>query len=445
MQPGGHYRSDTSDDALPMALLNTVLLLAQAVVYFGVMAALFRARDRIGLGAFLCALGVMHFLETYLASVFYIELPFGIISPGSTVLFSGKLAIILMMYIREDAAVVRQPIYGLLIGNFLMVALVMLLRNHDVVSAVPGRLPDFKFVDEMGWLMVWGTTLLFIDAIAMILLYERLGPLLRRWPVARSFVALGAILSFDQAGFFLALHYVSGAPWYVMFGGWCAKMGAALVYSLLVGAYLRWGESRTGPAQVPMRLADVFQTLTYRERYEDLLKRSGRDSLTGAYDRGRLEAGGGEIVDTALQSGRPVSLLLIDLDGFKIVNDQHGHAHGDNVLRGISQTLAGRLRKQDHLFRYGGDEFVVLCDGLSHGPAFALGEQLRRAVIAATAEQAGGPLTACIGVATCPHDAIDIDQLFEVADNRLYVAKHSGRDRVVGRNEADSAALSARA
>ena len=427
-----------------MTILNTVLLLAQAIVYFSVMAALFRARDRFGLGAFLCALGVMHFLATSLASVFYIALPFGIISPGSTVLFSGKLAIILMMYIREDAAVVRQPIYGLLIGNFLMVALVMVLRNHEVVSAVPGRLPDFKFVDEMGWLMVWGTTLLFIDSIAMILLYERLGTWLRRWPTVRGFLTLAAILSFDQVGFFLALHYVSGAPWYVMFGGWCAKMGAALVYSLLVGAYLHWFEARSGPVPVPMRLSDVFQTLTYRERYEDLLARSGRDSLTGAYDRGRLEAGGSAIVDAALQSGRPVSLLVIDLDGFKVMNDQYGHGHGDDVLRGISQALAAKLRKQDHLFRYGGDEFVVLCDGLSHGPAFALGEQLRRAVIFATAELPGGPLTASIGVATCPHDAIDIDHLFEVADERLYIAKHAGRDRVAGRAEHDGAPLAAR-
>lgn len=426
-----------------MALLNTALLLAQALVYFGVMAALFRVRDRFGLGAFLCALGVMHFLETYLASVFYIELPFGIISPGSTVLFSGKLAIILMMYIREDAETVRQPIYGLLIGNFLMVALVMVLRNHEVVSAVPGRLPDFKFVDEMGWLMVWGTTLLFVDSIAIILLYERLGTWLRRWPTARSFVALAIILSFDQAGFFIALHYVSGAPFYVMFGGWCAKMGAALVYSLLVGAYLRWFEVLTGPVPVPMRLADVFQTLTYRERYEDLLARSGRDSLTGAYDRGRLEAGGADIVDAALQAGRPVSLLIIDLDGFKIVNDQYGHGHGDKTLRIISQALSDRLRKQDHLFRYGGDEFVVLCDGLAHSPAFALGEQLRRAVISATAEQPGGPLTASVGVATGPHDAIELGQLFEVADERLYVAKHAGRDRVAGRSEHDGGPLAA--
>ena len=418
-----------------MTGMNTVLLLVQALVYFTVMSVLFRARHRFGLGAFLCALGVMHFLETYLASVFYIELPFGIISPGSTVLFSGKLAILLMLYIREDAAAVRQPIYGLLIGNFLMVGLVMILRNHEVVSAVPGRLPDFKFVDEMGWLMVWGTTLLFIDAIAIILLYERLGAWLRRWPVLRSFTALAAILSFDQIGFFLALHHVTGAPWYVLYGGWCAKMGAALVYSLLVGAYLRWFEAPSGPASVPLRLKDVFQALTYRERYEDLLERSGRDSLTGAYDRGRFDAGGATIVDTALQAGRPVSLLVIDLDGFKAVNDRYGHAQGDDMLRRIGRALTGGLRKQDHLFRYGGDEFVVLSDGLSHAAAVTLAERLRGAVAAATAGDPGGPVTVSVGVATCHQDGLDIRQMFEAADERLYVAKHAGRDRVVGRDD----------
>ena len=96
-----------------------------------------------------------------------------VISPGSAVLFSGKLVMLLLVYIREDAATVRQPIYGLLIGNFLMVGMVLLLRHHIVLPAVPGNTPDFAFMDEMGWLMVWGTTLLFIDRIFIVLLYER--------------------------------------------------------------------------------------------------------------------------------------------------------------------------------------------------------------------------------------------------------------------------------
>ena len=94
---------------------NLLLLGGDALLYFAVLTALFRARHRLGIGAFFCALGVMHFIETYLASIFYVSLPLGIVtSPGSTVLFTGKLMLLLLVYIREDATVVRQPIYGLL-------------------------------------------------------------------------------------------------------------------------------------------------------------------------------------------------------------------------------------------------------------------------------------------------------------------------------------------
>ena len=148
---------------------NVLLLSADAVLYFVVLASLLRARTRIGLGAFFCALGVMHFLETYLASILYVSLPFGIVtSPGSTVLFTGKLMMLLLLYIREDAVVVRQPIYGLLFGNVLLFALAYLMRHHTPVSLTPGRGAEFAFLNEMGALMVWGTAILFFDCIIMI-------------------------------------------------------------------------------------------------------------------------------------------------------------------------------------------------------------------------------------------------------------------------------------
>jgi hypothetical protein len=116
-------------------LSNLALLAADALVYFAVLAGLFRLRHRLGIGAFFCALGVMHFIETYLASIFYVTLPLGIVtSLGSSVLFTGKLLLLLLVYIREDAKVVRQPIYGLLIGNLLMVALAALMRHHSLAQ-----------------------------------------------------------------------------------------------------------------------------------------------------------------------------------------------------------------------------------------------------------------------------------------------------------------------
>jgi hypothetical protein len=180
-------------------IANALLLTADAVIYFAVLAALFRARVRLGIGAFFCALGVMHFLETYLAGNFYVALPLGIVaSPGSTVLFTGKLMLLLLVYIREDAVMVRQPIYGLLAGNLLLFVLAAVMRNHGMVELAPGRAADLGFLNEMGALMVWGTAILFLDCIMIILLYERSRGWLGDRVMARLALAGAAVLTFDQ-------------------------------------------------------------------------------------------------------------------------------------------------------------------------------------------------------------------------------------------------------
>jgi len=418
-----------------MALSNTLLLFAQAAVYFTVMMSLLRARQVIGIGVFMCALGVMHFLETYLASVFYIQLPFGIVSPGSTVLFSGKLLMILLLYIREDALVVRQPIYGLLIGNFLIVALVMILRNHDTISVTDGRSPDFAFIDEMGLLMVWGTILLFIDAIAIVVLYERIGDWVGRHLGLRFLICGAAVLTFDQAGFFLALHYVSGAPWHVFFGGWAAKMVATVVYTGLFVIYLKYFDNEESwLTNRPLR--DVFQVLTYRERYQKLLEASVRDHLTGTLHRRQYDENGPKIVARNLEEKRPLSLLVIDIDHFKQVNDRHGHQAGDEVLKTIARLLTENLRSDDHLYRVGGEEFVLLCEKLPVEGAVSMAERLRRAIDRFSKVYLPEKITVSIGLAGAPEDGETLDDLFKRADQRLYEAKKQGRNRVVGPSDA---------
>lgn len=411
---------------------NLLLLVADAIAYFAVLAGLFRLRHRLGIGAFFCALGVMHFIETYLASIFYITLPLGIVtSPGSSVLFTGKLMLLLLVYIREDAKVVRQPIYGLLIGNLLMVALAALMRHHSLAALGPDRLADFGFLDQMGALMVWGTALLFFDCILIIIAYEHS----RRWLADRVFARLalaGAlVLTFDQVGFYLGLHILTGAPLSVLVGGWAAKMGAVAIYSLLVGAYLRWFERSGRHGAKAASVADVFDLLTYRERYEDLLARTGRDALTGVFDRGRLESLGRATIEVAAQSGKPVSLLLIDIDHFKSFNDRYGHAAGDAAIKRIAHEVTATVRASDLVFRFGGEEFVVICEGLDKEPALALGERIRREV-ATSVEGAGSRSTISIGIATCSAEAADYDALFQLADRRLYQAKAAGRNCVIG-------------
>jgi diguanylate cyclase (GGDEF)-like protein len=412
-------------------MTNLLILGADALLYFCVLTALFHARHKLGIGAFFCALGVMHFLETYLASTFYVPLPGGIVaSPGSTILFTGKLLLLLLVYIREDAVAVRQPIYGLLIGNLVVLALAIVLKQHTTIAVSAERATDFQLLDEMGALMLWGTILLFVDSILIILLYERGRSLLGERTLLRIGAAGAAVLTFDQIGFYAGLRLMTGAPIAVLIGGWIAKMGAVSVYTILLTAYLRLSGRIAGSTSAAS-VADVFSTLTYRERYEDLVEQSGHDALTGVLNRGRLETQGRAAVGEALGAGRSVSVLVIDIDHFKRFNDRFGHTVGDQVLTRIATDIVRIVRADDLVFRYGGEEFVVVCDGLASEAALSLAERLRHGV-STRRNDIEQPVTISVGIASTPEDGHDYDSLFATADQRLLAAKSAGRNRVVG-------------
>ncbi|TDR90402.1 GGDEF domain-containing protein [Enterovirga rhinocerotis] len=413
------------------AMIGLLVLFVQASLYFWAMALVFRARRRLGVGVFVCCLGVMHFLETYLAAVFFIQLPFGLISPGSTVLFSGKLAMILLLYAKEDAETVRQPIYGLLLGNCLLVLLAAILRFHSPV-VLPDYNADLAFIDQLGLLMIWGTLLLFADSILLILLFERLRSLIRLPVFLYFFLALAIILSVDQILFYHGLKIIAGAPTSALEGGWIAKIGAALIYSLFIAAYLRWIEPAIAPVKNAQSSGDLFDKLTYRHRYEALLKTTGIDPLTGVMDRRRLEEIGAASAARAIVRKQPLSVAIIDVDHFKDINDRYGHLVGDEVLVKIAAAIKSGIRAEDHVFRYGGEEFVVLGEAMPREAALLQAERLRSAIPAAFGDSLALAPTVSIGVATGPLDGASFLELLARADSCLYTAKREGRNRVVG-------------
>ena len=131
-------------------------------------------------------------------------------------------------------------------------------------------------------------------------------------------------------------------------------------------------------------------------------------------------------VEEAALAGRHLSLLIIDIDHFKSFNDRFGHAAGDIVLQRIVRIISATMRPSDAVFRFGGEEFIVIADDLTRAAALALGERIRRDV--ASHMEADVPLvTVSIGLATCADDASDYDGLFACADRRLYMAKSAGR------------------
>jgi len=294
------------------------------------------------------------------------------------------------------------------------------------------KMDRFGLLGEMGGLMLWGTLLLFLDSLMIILLYERLARWQKGHVVLRIWLAAGCVLAFDQIGFFAALHLKFGVPFSAGLGGLLGKLVAAGFYSLLLGAYLRWVEPSPLTAGLQRRIGDVFDALTYRQRYEALRNEAARDSLTGLLHRGRFESLGRELVDLAQHAHRPLSLLLIDVDHFKSVNDQLGHPAGDSVLQAIAQTLSAGVRVDDFVFRYGGEEFTVILAGAEAEPALEIAEHLRLAIAALPPPLAPWPITVSIGVATLPRDGETLAALLLIADKRLYRAKAEGRNRVIG-------------
>ncbi len=218
-------------------------------------------------------------------------------------------------------------------------------------------------------------------------------------------------------------------------------MGAVALYSVLAALYLLYFERPLGRCRSAPRISDVFDTLTYRECYEDLLARTGCDALTGTLDRHSLEVYGRRAVEQAAGSGRTLALLLIDIDHFKAFNASFGHAAGDVMLKRMANEITAAARVSDSTYRYGGEEFVGIADGSRD--AEALAERIRRRINSVPGGEADKRMTASIGVAVCPYDATEYDVLFKFADQRLYRAKAAGRNCVVGATLLPTSDLSA--
>ena len=177
-------------------------------------------------------------------------------------------------------------------------------------------------------------------------------------------------------------------------------------------------------------LENIVQARTQelQEKNRELEVLSVTDRLTGLFNRRKLD----EILDEELIRSRRYainfSVILIDIDHFKNVNDTHGHGAGDNVLESMAHIMRENTREADSLARYGGEEFVMVCRHQGLAGTLATAEKLREA-IAANRFPGVGQVTASFGAATC-HEADDAASMLGRADTALYRAKAAGRNRV---------------
>lgn len=175
---------------------------------------------------------------------------------------------------------------------------------------------------------------------------------------------------------------------------------------------------------------DVTELAAYEHR---LLEMNMRDGLTGVYNRRFLEKRLEEEFDRHVRYGGKFSVVMFDIDFFKKVNDTHGHQGGDFILKNVSATIASLVRKTDFLARYGGEEFCCLLPETGLASACLLAERFRCAVAELDNSYQGRAIrvTISLGVAEICDGVDSPDALLKKADDALYLAKGSGRNRVV--------------
>ncbi len=264
-----------------------------------------------------------------------------------------------------------------------------------------------------------------------------MGALRTRWPALGGFAAaLGLLVLVGGVGVGREAAFWSGVPLGVPLTVWGA---ASAVTAGGLALQLAW-QSRVSRSRERDFIAQVSQLEAASARLEHLAR---TDALTGVHNRREFFETLGLEFRRSSRYGRALSVLMIDIDRFKLVNDRHGHPVGDAVLARTAAILDASLRESDVIARYGGEEFAVVLPETATGAAEHVAEKLRAAVQAEqfTSKTAAGEvilrITVSIGVAGIPDAGIsDAQSLVARADEALYAAKRGGRNRWVGPSSA---------
>lgn len=194
---------------------------------------------------------------------------------------------------------------------------------------------------------------------------------------------------------------------------------------LLIGA----SDYITKPIKPAIVLARVKNQITIRRQHLQLQEIAMHDALTGLYNRHYLLDQFSKRLSHAARHGNELSLLVIDIDHFKQVNDTHGHKAGDNILKAVATILEKNCRKEDIAVRFGGEEFVVLLEHCNLDSAQRIAEKMRAEIELAQPE--GIKITASFGLSELSETSNSFDSLFNRADEAMYAAKEAGRNKVV--------------
>lgn len=420
------------------ALGQITLMVVEVACVAGLLLALLRARPLFGLTPVYTTLGVLYHLAGFLAGTLYVSFtPDITMSPGSVVLFPANIFVVLFVYIKEDAYEARRLIYGLFAANVAVIVMGILISQHLASPLVlnPYQLSPSLFLQHPRIALV-GTSVLFVDTILIVLVYEWFKGITRGSRFLPIWASMTVVLALDQVWFATGSFIELPAYRSILISGLIGKAVAGLLYAFALYAYLELVERPAGDkAKSGAAIGDIFQLLTYRRKYEELRSRASKDALTGMHNRGYFNEILPALMASAKERAEPLTLLMVDIDEFKRVNDTSGHLEGDRVLQSVALTLMSEARSTDVVCRYGGEEIAVILPQTDLTQGYALARRIQLAVPKACSWR--GPhdqsrnITVTIGLAGASEGSSP-QELVARADERLYAGKRAGRNRVVG-------------
>lgn len=178
-----------------------------------------------------------------------------------------------------------------------------------------------------------------------------------------------------------------------------------------------------------LHMLEALETHTLLGERDKFRELSITDPVTGLTNHRFFQEKFRFELQKAKNTKSPISLVMIDVDHFKILNDQFGHPKGDQILNQIGKTLAKNLRALDSISRYGGEEFAVVMPNTPSSTAFEIAENLRKAVL--NMSSMDFRLSVSLGLAVYPHHGLDADEIISAADQALYCAKRQGRNMTI--------------
>jgi diguanylate cyclase (GGDEF)-like protein len=291
-------------------------------------------------------------------------------------------------------------------------------------------------IASLGTIRVPVTSLYLAGVIVSGLLFDRPGII---YATAACSISVFGLIWAENAGLLPLPNRSVGFPQWVTYTALCGFTGT-LVYSLnrVTKVALARAETELGQRKLIEEALNVAnQKLSQRVEeveylQQELREQALRDSLTGLYNRRYLNDALDRELVRAKRDRSPLSLLMIDVDHFKKVNDTHGHHVGDKILAQLATLLTTHARGSDIVCRYGGEEFLVLMPGTGEDFARSRAEEIRQKseLLIGQMEERVVHVTLSIGIAVYPAHGENWEEVVRKADNALYQSKHEGRNRV---------------